>query len=878
MSIDPDHTIFLKDYAPSPYVVEKVELEVDIAPETSQVRALLTIVPRPDTAPGTPLVLDGDGLKLTSIALDGAPLILSAYVATPSALTLFEPPQRRFVLETGVTLQPEKNLRLMGFYRSNGTWCTQCEPEGFRRITYFLDRPDNLARFRVKMTADRQLAPVLLANGNLVEQGEGSDGRHFAVWADPFPKPSYLFAMVAGNLGSIHDSFTTMSGRKVALGIYCEPGKEQMCLYAMDSLKRAMAWDERRFGREYDLDIFNIVAVSDFNFGAMENKGLNIFNDKLVFARPETATDADFANIERVIAHEYFHNWTGDRITCRDWFQLCLKEGLTVYRDQEFSMDERSRAVKRIEDVRFLRAAQFPEDGGPLAHPARPDHYKEINNFYTTTVYEKGAEIVRMLATLLGEAGFRQGMDLYFERHDGQATTIEAFIKAFEDANGLDLQHFQQWYLQAGTPEVVAEDHWDAAAKRYTLKLSQKTSPTPGQPDKRPMVLPVKFGLVGPNGNPADWSRVTGGEVRDDLIVVDGDSVELTFEGVANRPVPSLFRGFSAPVNFRSGLTEADRLFLARHDSDPFNRWQALEDVSLNLLIEAVRGRPWSAAAIEALSTAIVETIGATGLDDAFKANVLVPPTEADMARTIGENVDPSRIHAVRVAFIEAVVARIEPTLRATYDALSSTETYAPGARQAGRRELRNRALGLLVAGSPVGAGLAARQYAGATNMTDRFAALSSAVVVGTPESAGMLEDFRVRLTADPLVYDKWLGLNAAPPADGTIGRIRAILADPAFPKNNPNRLRALVGGFASGNPVQFARADGAGFRFVTEFVADVDKRNPQVAARLLTAFRTFRTYEPTRRSAAEEALRSLRDAGGLSRNAGDILGRILAG
>src|SRR6185437_596776 len=484
----------------------------------------------------------------------------------------------------------------------------------------------------------------------------------------------------------------------------------------------------------YDLDIFNIVAVSDFNFGAMENKGLNIFNDKLVFARPEIATDADFANIERVIAHEYFHNWTGDRITCRDWFQLCLKEGLTVFRDQEFSMDERSRPVKRIEDVRFLRAAQFPEDGGPLAHPARPDHYKEINNFYTTTVYEKGAEIVRMLATLLGEAGFRQGMDLYFERHDGQATTIEAFIKAFEDANGLDLQHFQQWYLQAGTPEVVAEDHWDAAAKRYTLKLSQKTRPTPGQPDKRPMVLPVKFGLVGPNGNPADWSRVTGGEVRDDLIVVDGDSVELTFEGVANRPVPSLFRGFSAPVNFRSGLTEADRLFLARHDSDPFNRWQALEDVSLNLLIEAVRGRPWSAAAIEALSTAIVETIGATGLDDAFKANVLVPPTEADMARTIWESGDPSRMHAVRVAFIEPVVARIEPTLRATYDDLSSTETYAPGARQAGRRELRNRALGLLVAVSPVGAGLAARQYAGATNMTARFAALSSAVVVGTPE------------------------------------------------------------------------------------------------------------------------------------------------
>ena len=878
MSTSAENTVFLKDYKPSPYLIEQVELEVDIVPEVSSVHAWLTIVPREGTPPATELVLDGDELDLDSIALDGAPLMLRDYEAGPSVLRVFEPPRQRFVLETVVHIRPEKNTRLMGLYRSNGTWCTQCEPEGFRRITYFLDRPDNLARFRVRMVADKQLAPVLLANGNLLERGELEGGRHFAVWADPFPKPSYLFAMVAGDLGSIHDTFTTMSGRQVALGIYCEHGKEDQCGYAMDSLKRAMTWDENRFGREYDLDVFNIVAVSDFNFGAMENKGLNIFNDKLVFAKPDTATDGDFANIERVIAHEYFHNWTGDRITCRDWFQLCLKEGLTVFRDQEFTMDERSRPVKRIEDVRLLRAAQFPEDAGPLAHPARPDHYREINNFYTTTVYEKGAEIVRMLATLLGEAGFRKGMDLYFERHDGEATTIEAFIKVFEDANGLDLKHFQQWYLQAGTPRVVAEDSYDAAGKTYRLKLSQSTAPTPGQPEKQPMVLPVKFGLIGPNGAPAGWSRVSGGDVRDDMIVLADAAAELVFEGVANKPVPSLFRGFSAPVNLESGLTQADQLFLARHDSDPFNRWQALQDVSMAMLTAAVHGTPWADEAVDALATALAETIGLDSLDEAFRANVLVLPSEADIARIIARDVDPARIHQVRVDFLKAIVSRIEDALRAAYEARTIAEPYSPSAAQAGRRALRNMALSLLVRGSAGGPALAARQYAEAANMTDRFSALSSAVIVGTAESGAMLEDFRTRFTADPLVYDKWLGLNAAPPQDATLERVRAILADPAFPRNNPNRLRALVGAFASGNAVQFARQDGAGFRFVTEFVADVDKRNPQVAARVLTAFRTWRNYEPNRRGEAEAALLALRESGGLSRNTADILERTLAG
>ena len=572
MRDDSEQVIYLKDYRPSPYAVERVELEVDFAPERTEVHSWLTVVPRADTQRGTPLVLDGDDLSLSSLALDGAPMALADYEASASQLTVFEPPLRRFTLEATVYLEPEKNTRLMGLYRSNGVWCTQCEPEGFRRITYFLDRPDNLATYRVRMSADHEHAPVLLSNGNLVETGRLDGGKHFAVWEDPHPKPSYLFALVAGDLGAITDSFTTASGRQVALGIYCEHGKEEKCRYAMDTLKRSMVWDERRFGLEYDLDIFNIVAVSDFNVGAMENKGLNIFNDKFVLAKPDTATDLDYDNIERVIAHEYFHNWTGNRITCRDWFQLCLKEGLTVYRDQEFSSDERSRAVKRIEDVKTLRAAQFPEDAGPLAHAPRPDHYREINNFYTPTVYEKGAEICRMLATLLGDDGFRKGMDLYFQRHDGEAATVEQFLAAFGDANGVDLTDFGTWYLQAGTPRITVTDSWDEANKRYSLRLEQHTDPTPGQPDKQTLVVPVRFGLIGPNGHPATWSSVSGGAVTDDLIVLDSNAVELQFEGLANRPVPSLFRGFSAPVKVESNASVEDQLFLARHDSDPFNR------------------------------------------------------------------------------------------------------------------------------------------------------------------------------------------------------------------------------------------------------------------------------------------------------------------
>ena len=542
-------------------------------------------------------------------------------------------------------------------------------------------------------------------------------------------------------------------------------------------------------------------------------------------------------------------------------------------------MDERSRAVNRIEDVRTLRHIQFPEDGGPLAHPPRPDQYREINNFYTATVYEKGAEIVRMLATLLGEAGFREGMDLYFERHDGGATTIEAFLQCFADANGADLEQFKTWYLQAGTPQVTVTDSYDAASKTYTLTLTQDTRPTPNQPTKAPLVVPVKFGLIGPNGSPMTWSAVTGGDVRDDLIVLDGSSATLTFTGVANKPVPSLFRQFSAPVTVVSDLTEDDRLFLARHDSDPFNRWQAIQDVMMDLLVRAHNGESWSEKQIDGLAAALEETVTSKSLDDAFKGLSLTPPSEGDIARTIGRNVDPDKVHTVRDGLMQGLVKRLEATLEATYHALATGEAYAPTAAQSGRRSLRNVAMHLLVRGGAAsGPALAARQYQSAANMTDRLAALTASVQHWTAEAPAMLGDFRTMFTADPLVFDKWLSLNALPSHDATLDRVKAVLADPNFPRNNPNRLRSLVGTFAMSNPVQFARPDGEGFRFVTEFVADVDKRNPQVAARVLTAFRVWPNFEPGRREAAESALKGLRESGDLSRNTADILMRTLAG
>jgi len=868
----------LEDYRPPEFLIDTVDLTFRLHPEATRVTARLAVRPNSEAAD---LVLVGDELNLVSVALNDAPLAPDQYEATPQRLVVRSVPRATFTLTIETEINPTANTKLMGLYRSSGTYCTQCEAEGFRRITYFLDRPDVLAVYTTRIEAPKASAPVLLSNGNLTGSGDikGTD-RHFAVWHDPFPKPSYLFAMVAGDLGSIHDTFVTASGRRVALGIYCEHGKEERCGYAMEALKRSMRWDETAFGREYDLDVFNIVAVSDFNMGAMENKGLNVFNDKYVLADPDTATDIDFGLIEGVIAHEYFHNWTGDRITCRDWFQLCLKEGLTVYRDQEFSSDVRSRPVKRIADVRTLQARQFPEDAGPLAHPVRPETYHEINNFYTPTVYEKGAEVVRMLKTVLGDAGFRAGMDLYFQRHDGQAVTIEDFLAAFADSTGADLTQFKFWYQQAGTPRVRAAGAYDAKAKTYTLSLSQATSPTPGQPVKRPLHIPVRFGLVGQNGADLAYEKVEGGNVTGDVINLTAAEQTLVFHGVSTRPVPSLFRGFSAPVRLDIDTPPADLLFLVRTDADSFNRWQAVQTLALRGLIAGTAAA--GAGKTVATDVDFIDALGAVaddeGLEPAFRAQVLQLPSEADVAREIGRDLDPDAIATARNTIRAVIADRIGSRLAAVAARMQGAGPFLPDAASAGRRALANTALDLAAASGDDDAveALVAR-YQSADNMTDRSAALGALVAAARPERNALLDDFHARYRDDALVLDKWLMFEAAAPAPETLDRVRALLQHPSFSLSNPNRIRALVGTFAGGNQTQFNRADGAGFDFVADFIVDLDKRNPQTAARLLVNFRSWRALESKRRAAAERALRRVAQVSDLSPDTLDIVTRTLA-
>ena len=868
----------LADYRAPDFAIDTVDLDFRLDPHVTRVTARLAMRP---TKAGVPLVLDGDELKLVSVAIDGAALAPDRYTATPDRLTVPNVPQAPFTLEIVTEIDPTANTKLMGLFRSSGTWCTQCEAEGFRRITYFLDRPDVLAVYTTRVEAPKDAAPVLLSNGNCVETGDvaGSD-RHYAVWHDPFPKPSYLFALVAGDLGKLSDTFTTRSGRKVDLAVYCEHGKEARSAWAMDSLKRSMRWDEETFGREYDLDIFNIVAVSDFNMGAMENKGLNIFNDKYVLADPDTATDSDYGYIEGVIAHEYFHNWTGDRITCRDWFQLCLKEGLTVFRDQEFSSDMRSRPVKRIADVRALQARQFPEDSGPLAHPVRPETYHEINNFYTPTVYDKGSEVVRMLKTVLGAQGFRAGMDLYFQRHDGQAVTIEDFLAAFADATGTDLAQFKLWYSQSGTPELTARGSYDPRQKSYALTLSQSSPPTPGQANKQPQHIPVRFGLVGDNGDDLTFERATGGRVDGDVIQLTKESQTIVFHGVSSRPVPSLLRGFSAPVRLNIDLSEADLLFLLRTDADPFNRWQAAQTLAMRALTfgaaEAARGETvdFDVQLIDALADVAEDE----ALEAAFRAQVLQLPGEADIAREIGRDVDPDAIAAARNQVRARIADRVGGRLAALTDRLTSDAPYAPDAASAGRRSLANAALDLMVGNSDAQAvKRVTHRFQQADNMTDRSAALGILATNALPERVAALDAFHDRYRNDPLVLDKWLAFEAIVPAEETLARVRALLVHPSFSLSNPNRIRALVGAFAGGNQTQFNRADGAGYDFLADFVVDLDKRNPQTAARLLVNFRSWRALEPHRRALAERALTRVAAEESLSSDMRDIVTRTLA-
>ncbi|WP_296577155.1 aminopeptidase N [Phreatobacter sp.] len=867
----------LSDYRVADHVVTTVNLAIVLHPTATRVTADLAVARHPRGTADAPLVFDGDGLTLAAIAVDGLPLAPEAYEATAERLVIHRPPAGAFRLTVETVIDPQANTQLMGLYRSSGTWCTQCEAEGFRRITYFPDRPDVLAVYTTRIEAEKKTAPVLLGNGNLVEAGDLADGRHYAVWHDPHPKPSYLFALVGGDLAEVTDSFTTRSGRVVRLGIFVEHGKEDRCAYAMDALKRSMRWDEEAFGCEYDLDVFNIVAVSDFNMGAMENKGLNIFNDKYVLALPDTATDQDYAAIEAIIAHEYFHNWTGNRITCRDWFQLCLKEGLTVFRDQEFTGDMRSRAVKRIADVRLLKSHQFAEDAGPLSHPVRPEIYHEINNFYTATVYEKGAEIIRALKVLIGPEAFRSGMDLYLARHDGDAATVEDFIACFAAASGRDLTQFFLWYRQSGTPQVGVRTRHDPVAGTFTLDLAQSHLPTPGQSDKQPMVIPLAFGLIGPDG--AERPLFTEeGEAVPGVIALDTAQRSITFSGHPTRPVLSINRGFSAPVVLKTDLTAADLGFIARHDSDAYNRWQAIQTLATEHLVAASRGGGLDAEGrAETLAEALAGVLADADRDPAFAAQALTLPSEADIARELGSDVDPDAVFTARKALRQAVRTRLDPALGTVLARFATPGPYSPDARAAGRRALCNVALDLWASGGEAEriATVAAR-HRDADNMTDRFAAL--AVLAQHPGAAreAALAAFRERYRTDALILDKWLALQAAIPEAGTLGRVEALLADPAFAMTNPNRLRALVGSFASSNQTQFNRPDGAGYAFLAGVVIVTDPRNPQVAARLLSAFRSWRALEPGRRDLARAALERVAAAATLSADVRDIVARSL--
>ncbi|MCF6370496.1 aminopeptidase N [Rhizobium halophilum] len=880
MSTSERKVVELANYRPTDFVLERVDLTFELDPTNTKVDARLIFHRREGVDPKAPLVLDGDELTLSGLLLDQNELPAEQYEATPQSLTILDLPEASpFEITVTTFINPQANTQLMGLYRTNGVYCTQCEAEGFRRITYFPDRPDVLAPYTITIIGDKAANPLLLSNGNFLGGGNYDEGRHFAAWFDPHPKPSYLFALVAGDLGVVEDTFTTMSGREVALKIYVEHGKEPRATYAMDALKRSMKWDEERFGCEYDLDIFMIVAVSDFNMGAMENKGLNVFNDKYVLADPETATDQDYANIEAIIAHEYFHNWTGNRITCRDWFQLSLKEGLTVFRDHEFSADMRSRPVKRIAEVRHLKSEQFPEDAGPLAHPVRPTKYREINNFYTTTVYEKGSEVIRMIATLLGPEGFKKGMDLYFERHDGDAATVEDFVKCFEDATGRDLTQFSLWYHQAGTPLVTASGAYDAAASTFTLSLEQRVPATPGQPTKEPMYIPLSFALILDNGSVATPTTVSGGEVTGDVLHLTERTQVFTFSGISSRPVLSLNRSFSAPINLHLDQSAEDLDHIARHDSDLFARWQALTDLALPNLMQASRhardGKEVEAS--PALISALLETAGNDALEPAFRAQVLALPSESDIARELGSNNDPDAIHAGRTAVLRAIATAGKDLFRRLLVETHADSEFSPDAQSAGKRALRNSALSYLTYAeqSP---SLAAKAFGSANNMTDLLHALTLLThrFPDTVETATSLETFLKRFDSNPLVLDKWFSVQATVPGAGTLDRVKSLMDNAHFVSGNPNRVRALVGSFAFSNPTGFNRADGEGYRFLAEQILDIDPKNPQLAARILTSMRSWRSLEPQRADQARAALLSIDRSGMLSNDVRDIVERML--
>jgi aminopeptidase N len=866
--------VLLSEYRPPAFLISSVDLAFDLDPAATRVVSRLALHRNPASGPSEPMRLNGEALTLVRLACDGVALPADAYRIEGGVLTIDTLPDA-CMLEIETRIAPAENTVLSGLYVSGGAYFTQCEAEGFRRITYFPDRPDVMARYTVSITADRAAVPVMLSNGNPGPVRDLGDGRHRVVWTDPHPKPCYLFALVAGDLISVKDTFTTMSGRPVDLGIYVRRGDEDKCAHAMRSLKTSMRWDEEVFGLEYDLDVFNIAAVSDFNMGAMENKGLNVFNTKYVLAKPETATDGDYQGIESVIAHEYFHNWTGDRVTCRDWFQLSLKEGLTVYRDQEFSADQGSRAVKRIGDVRVLRAAQFREDGGPLAHPVQPKSYLAIDNFYTSTVYNKGAEVIRMMATIIGRVAFRKGMDLYFLRHDNDAVTIEDFVAAMADASGVNLDKFRAWYDQAGTPEVVIDDDYDASRKQYRLTIRQTTRPTPGQPDKQPVVIPVAMGLLDGNGQELETKLAgeTASRSGTRVLLADASETTFTFEDVASPPVPSLFRGFSAPVKL-SGITPERSRFLAAHDTDPFVRWESGQQYATRVLLDLIPAwhRGEALTIDQGLIEAMSETLAQADKDPAFVAETMYLPTEHFLADQMAI-ADVDAIHAVRDAARIAIADALRDRLRETYDRLADTGPYSIDGAAIGRRSLRNACLGYLSAGDDPA--LAKQQFDTAGNMTDQLAALAVLASIDCPERTAALAAFHAKWRDDPLVLDKWFSIQATSQLPDTIAQVRTLSSHPDFDLSNPNRARALIGAFTV-NQVRFHDPRGEGYRFLADFVIQLDPSNPQVAARTVGPLGQWRRMDASRQALMQAELRRILALPGLSTNTFEMVSKSL--
>lgn len=884
MRTDTPQTIYRKDYTPPSYLVDTVELGFDLDPARTIVANRLTLRRNP-AAQGRAIELHGEDIELVALRLNGKTLGQDDYKLANNLLSIFEAPDD-VVLEIESLCVPEQNTTLSGLYVSNGNFFTQCEAEGFRRITFFPDRPDVMSKYTVMLRADKARFPVLLSNGNLIQQGELDDGRHYALWEDPFKKPSYLFALVAAQLVCQEETFRLADGRDALLQVWVEEGNLDKTDYAMQSLKHSIRWDEEKYGLELDLDRFMIVATSDFNMGAMENKGLNIFNTKFVLANPRVATDIDFQGIEAVVAHEYFHNWTGNRVTCRDWFQLSLKEGLTVFRDQEFTADmigtATGRAVTRIDQVRTLRQHQFPEDAGPMAHPVRPDSFVEINNFYTVTVYEKGAEVVRMYQTLFGVDGFRKGMDLYFQRHDEQAVECDDFRRAMADANGRDLVQFERWYSQAGTPVLRFEGRWDETAHTYALTLFQSCPATPGQSEKLPFHIPVAVGLLDSAGN--DMRLVIESVDRGTTAVLEMTQAEQTFvfTDVKEAPVPSVLRDFSAPVVLLGGYTNADLLHLFSHDSDPVNRWEAGQRLAMERLLKltgeaAAKGDSASSlnlddTFIEAMRKILVDD----SLDAAFREQALMLPSETMIAEQL-ENVDPLAVHVARQFVRADIGARLRSELLAQYEANQTPGAYSPDAASAGKRALKNLALAYLnAAPDEQSVALAQRQFDTADNMTDRAAALGALIASRVPEAADALDVFYEEFKNEALVVDKWFSMQASSPTTD-VAAVRALMRHPAFTLRNPNRARSLVAVFCVNNPVQFHAPDGSGYAFWAEQVIALDGLNPQVASRLARAMDRWRRFAPALQAKMQAALQQVAGQAKLSNDVREVVTKALA-